>query len=110
MIKQDLISAPVLISPHVNRNRAFKVQIDTSENGLGAVLTQEEDGQEREMAYASRLLKGAERADYIRKRVPSSLWAVERWRHYLEGKPFEVVIDHHLHWSGHSNIQSHPPG
>lgn len=62
--KQDLISAPVLISPDFND--AFKVQTDTSECGLGAVLTRTSGG------ICILAFKGAESILYIRKRVSSS--------------------------------------
>lgn len=54
IIKRDLTQTPVLTPP--NFNKTFKVQTDASEIGLGAVLTQEIEGEEHVVSYASRLL------------------------------------------------------
>lgn len=58
-IKQDLVQAPVLTTP--NFSKSFQVQTDASDIGLGAVLTQDSEGEEHVIAYASRLLRGAEK-------------------------------------------------
>lgn len=59
-IKKDLVQAPVLITPDFSKS--FRVQTNASDIGLGAVLTQDVEGEEHVIAYASRLLRGAEKA------------------------------------------------
>lgn len=60
LLKDELTKAPV--SDTLNSNVPFSVQTDASEVRLGAVLTQEVDGEEKVIACASRLLRGGERS------------------------------------------------
>ena len=43
-------------------SQPFILQVDASNNGLGAVLLQEEEGKKSPVAYASRKLKTSEKA------------------------------------------------
>lgn len=58
-VKNHLISAPILTCP--NFELPFVVQTDASDYGIGCVLSQEQDGQEKVIAYLSRSLTNVER-------------------------------------------------
>ena len=58
LLKHHLISAPILRLPNFSQD--FILDVDASENGLGAVLSQL-DGHEQVVAYASRALTKAEK-------------------------------------------------
>ena len=93
-LKDHLIRPPVLAHP--NFNLPFVVYTDASEVGLGAVLVQQADaGTEEVLAFASRSLSAAER-NYSATELEclAVVWALERWRIYLEGRLFKVVTDH----------------
>ncbi|KAL2091106.1 hypothetical protein ACEWY4_013369 [Coilia grayii] len=76
----------------------FRVYIDASLEGLGAVLSQVQDGQERVIAYASRSLHPAERNDRNYSSFKLELlglkWAItETFKDYLWGADIEVFTD-----------------
>lgn len=67
----------------------------TDVSNIRAVVTQESDRQEHVIAYASPLLRGAEKAYSVsEKECLSVVWPMEKWRQYLEGRMFEVVKGH----------------
>lgn len=97
-IKEQLISAPVMTCP--NFDLPFQVQTDASDFGLGAVLTQTIDGNEHVISYISRSLTPNERKfSTTEKECLAVVWAVEKFRPYIEGTHFEVITDHFsLQW------------
>jgi len=97
-LKQKLTSSPILACPDFSS--LFTVQTDASGVGLGASLTQIQDGKEVVIAYASRLLTDNERKYTITELECLALvWADRIFRPYLEGYRFEAVTDHQaLKW------------
>ena len=58
-LRSRLVAAPILAFPDFSKT--FLLDTDACETGIGAVLSQEHDGLERVVAYASRTLSKAER-------------------------------------------------
>ena len=92
-IKQKLISPPVLGYPDFEK--PFKLSIDASANGLGAVLYQEQGGADKVIAYASRGLSKTEKHYDAHKLEYLALkWAVtQKFHDYLYGNFFSVYTD-----------------
>lgn len=93
-IKEALVSAPILSQPDFSK--PFTIQSDASDTGLGGILTQFLDGEERVIAYASRSLSRAERNYSVTQReCLGVLFCTEKFRPYIEGTRFTVITDHH---------------
>ena len=96
-LKEALVTAPVLGYPDFNRE--FMLETDTSLQGLGAVLSQQDDsGKLHVIAYASQSLHPSERSMHTYSSVKLELlalkWAVtEKFCDYLLGSKFHVYTD-----------------
>ncbi|KAM6892521.1 retrovirus-related Pol polyprotein from transposon 412, partial [Xenentodon cancila] len=100
-LKEKLISSPVLA--YANFDLPFILEVDASHEGLGAVLSQEQEGKIRPIAYASRSLHQAER-NYSSMKLEflAMKWAMtQKFRDYLVGHKCVVWTDNnplsHLH-------------
>ena len=95
-LKRRLTTAPVLA--YADFSLPFIVEIDASYQGLGAVLSQDQDGKRRPIAFASRGLRRTERNmnNYSSMKLEflALKWAVsEKFREYLLGHAFTVYTD-----------------
>ena len=96
-LKDKLVQAPVLTYPQFKQDSApFILQTDASSVGLGVVL--EQNG--RVIAYASRSLKKTEQHySVVQKECLAVVFALKQFRHYLLGRPFQLLTDHSpLQW------------
>ena len=88
-LKRRLTSAPVLALP--NGKDGFVIYSDTSRQGLGCVLMQND----RVIAYASRQLKKHEENYPTHDlELATVVFALKIWRHYLYGVPCRIFTDH----------------
>ena len=88
-----LVSTPVLARPDFSKR--FTVQTDASDESLGAVLAQQHDDGEHPIVYISRVLRDAEKNYSATERECLALiWAIKKFRPYLEGYNFTAIIDH----------------
>lgn len=95
-LKSKLTTAPVLA--YADFSLPFILEVDASHGGLGAVLSQEQEGRVRPIAYASRGLRPTERnmANYSSMKLEflALKWAMtEKFREYLLGHKCLVYTD-----------------
>jgi transposase InsO family protein len=92
-LKNALTNEPVVLHyPHWNK--PFEVHVDASNYGLGAVLVQKIEGEEKVIMYASRLQNNDEvKYGIYQKEALAMVWAIELFSHYLQGVRFTVVTD-----------------
>ncbi len=96
-LKTSFTTAPILKYP--DPELPFVLEVDASDCGIGAVLSQRHGspGKLHPCAFFSRKLTAAERNyDVGNKELLSMKAALEEWRHWLEGAvhPFQIITDH----------------
>ena len=92
-LKEKLSTSPILAYPRVGQE--FVLDTDASKYGIGAVLSQEHDGHERVVAYASRTLNRAEQNYCVtRRELLAIVYFLKHFRHYLYGHEVKVRTDH----------------
>lgn len=89
-----ILSSPVVLT-YPDFKLPFIVNTDASQDGLGATLSQEQDGVEKVICYASRALRKAEKNYPAHKLEFLALkWAVvDKFHDYLYGHRFTVRTD-----------------
>ena len=94
-LKKALVTAPVLSYPIFGPDQEFILETDASGVGLGAVLSQKQDGHIHPIAYASRTLDVHEKKYGITELETLGLvWAVKYFRPYILGHRTTVYTDH----------------
>ena len=92
-IKQALTTAPVLGLP--DYTKPFILTTDASDLGIGAILSQKQEGKDRVISYFSRPLNKAEKNYSItEKEAMAMVKSIEHFRPYLFGRRFTVITDH----------------
>jgi hypothetical protein len=92
-LKTMLTSAEVLM--HFNPLLPIQIRTDASGKGLGAILVQQHPEGWKPVAYASRALrKNEEKWAITELECDAVVFALEKFRHYLDGNQFELITDH----------------
>ncbi len=100
-LKGCFVSAPILIAP--DPSRQFVVEVDASEVGVGAILSQRSSSDDKmhPCVYFAHRLSPAERNYYIGNRELLTVkLALEEWRHWLEGLGVPFIV-----WTDHKNLE-----
>ncbi|KAI2662144.1 Transposon Tf2-9 polyprotein [Labeo rohita] len=100
-LKRRFVSAPVLVTP--DPSRQFVVEVDASEVGVGAVLSQRSpsDDKMHPCAFFSHRLSSAEsNYDIGNRELLAVKLALEEWRHWLEGSGVPFMV-----WTDHKNLE-----
>src|ERR1700691_2048173 len=96
---QAITSEPVLALPQAKGQ--FRIEADSSDYAIGAILSQLQDNRWHPIAYLSKSLTETQRNyEIYDKEMLAIMLALEEWRHYLIGadEVFEV-------WTDHQNLQ-----
>lgn len=92
-LRNALLEPKILKYP--NYEKEFCVTTDASDLACGAVLSQEYNGTQMPVAFASRkFLPGEKNKSVIERELAAIHWALTHFRPYLYGKKFLVKTDH----------------
>ncbi|XP_062587297.1 uncharacterized protein LOC134248925, partial [Saccostrea cucullata] len=91
--QSHLTSAPILTHPDFTK--PFTLDTDASQYAMGTVLSQIQNGRERVVAYASKVLSKSERKHCVtRKELLAVVTFIKNFRPFLYGHKFLVRTDH----------------
>lgn len=91
-LKSALTSPPILANP--NFELPFSIETDSSDLAVGAVLTQQINGQRRCIAYFSKKLSTTQRKYSATEReCLAMLMAIEHFRHFVDATKFTIITD-----------------
>ena len=93
--------APILVL--LDNSRPYHVEADSSDFATRAILSQEnlDDGKWHPVTFLSKSLSPVERNYEIHdKEMLAIVWALEEWRHFLEGTKHQFEI-----WTDHKNLE-----
>ena len=92
-LKDALCSHPVLVTLDFSKN--LLVQTDTSDTGVGTVLSQEQEGEEHPIMHVNRkLLSRENKYSIVKKECLAVKWALDTLKYYLLGRKFTLITDH----------------
>ena len=93
-IKEAIATYPILTLPDLDK--PFGIRTDASDYAIGGVLFQiDEKGQEKPIAFGSRVLSKTEQRYSTTEREMLSVYHwIRHWRSYVWGTKFEVFTDH----------------
>ena len=94
-LKKEFEKAPIRAFPQWNSEHPFLLQTDFSGLGLGAVLSQVQNGKERLIAAASRKASKYERNySSFKGELAAVIFGVRKFHHMLCGRKFVAITDH----------------
>ncbi len=100
-LKSHFISAPILVAP--DPTRQFVVEVDASELGVGAVLSQRAASDDRVHPctfFSHRLCPAERNYDIGNRELLAVKLALEEWRYWLKGSGVPFIV-----WTDHKNLE-----
>ena len=97
VLRQALTTAPILAYPDFWSDKPFILDTDWSKDpgAIGAVLSQEQDGEERVICYGARKLTNTEKNYPSNKgEILAVIHFMKIWAYYLKPRPFTLRTDH----------------
>jgi len=92
-LRQFVANPQIFLPPDFRKQ--FIIQTDASNEGIGAMLLQEEEGVKHSIAFASKKLLPRERNHSIIERECLAIWwGIQKFQTYLYGQKFILETDH----------------
>jgi len=83
------------LSQYIDFSKEFYIITDASKQACGAVLTQNKNGFQLPVAYASRsFTKGQSNKSTTEQELTAIHWAITHFRPYIYGRHFTAKTDH----------------